>query len=64
MFAVANDGNTVGAQNVQAAELILEQLRIPVVRGTAAATRDAKMRFDLATGGVTIDIVGAASITL
>lgn len=64
MFAVANDGCTVGAKNMQAVERILEHLRIPVVSRHCGGNQGRKMTFDLATGAVTIEIVGTAPITL
>ncbi|HWB12066.1 MAG TPA: chemotaxis protein CheD [Pirellulales bacterium] len=64
MFAAAGAVNTVGSQNVSAIERILKELGIPVVARHCGGEQGRKMTFDLATGLVTIEIVGAEIITL
>jgi chemotaxis protein CheD len=64
MFATADAGNTVGAQNVMAIERILRELRIPIAARHCGGEQGRKMTFDLTTGLVTIDIVGEETITL
>jgi chemotaxis protein CheD len=64
MFAASDSGNTVGTQNIQAVERILEQFRIPITGRHCGGEQGRRMRFDLATGAVTIDVVGADTVTL
>ena len=64
MFSVADSSNTVGTQNVSSVEHILQELRIPVTGRHCGGEQGRKMTFDLATGLVKIEIVGAESITL
>jgi chemotaxis protein CheD len=64
MFAAAGAANTVGAQNVSAVERILRELGIPVTARHCGGEQGRKMTFDLATGLVTIEIVGAEIVTL
>jgi chemotaxis protein CheD len=64
MFAATGAANTVGAQNVSAVERILRELSIPVTARHCGGEQGRKMTFDLATGLVTIEIVGAEIITL
>ncbi|HEX7379299.1 MAG TPA: chemotaxis protein CheD [Pirellulales bacterium] len=64
MFATTSAANTVGAQNVSAVERILDECRIPVVGRHCGGEQGRKMTLDLATGAVTIEIVGAESFTL
>jgi chemotaxis protein CheD len=56
--------NTIGEQNIKAMELVLEQLRVPVVGRHLGGEQGRRMTLDTATGTVTIDIVGAETITL
>jgi chemotaxis protein CheD len=64
MFTSADAGNTIGVQNVQAIEVILERLRIPIIARHCGGEQGRRMTIDTATGAVTIDIVGAATETL
>ncbi len=64
MFAAADPVNTVGVQNVQAVERILARLRIPVLGQHCGGSQGRRLRLDLATGIVTIEIVGVEPITL
>ena len=64
MFATAGSTNTIGTQNVLAVERILQDLRIPIIGRHCGGEQGRKMMFDLATGLVTIELVGAESITL
>lgn len=64
MFAASNSGTTVGAQNLLTLERLLDRLRIPIAGRHCGGEQGRKMKFDLATGLVTIDIVGAEPITL
>lgn len=64
MFAAADIGNTVGVQNLQAIERLLAEHRIPIAGRHCGGEQGRKMIFDLTTGVVTIDIVGAETVTL
>lgn len=64
MFAATGAANTIGTQNVLAVERILQDLRIPVTGRHCGGEQGRKMTFDLATGLVKIEIVGAQSVTL
>jgi chemotaxis receptor (MCP) glutamine deamidase CheD len=64
MFAVADGGGTIGAQNLQALEQLLDRLCIPIAGRHCGGAQGRRMRFDLATGLVTIDILGEDSIIL
>ena len=62
---VGNDArNTIGVQNIEAVERILEGLRIPIIGRHCGGEQGRRMQLDAATGAVTIDIVGAASMTI
>ena len=56
--------NTIGEQNIAATERVLEELRIPVVGRHLGGEQGRRMTLDIATGTVTIDVVGAETITL
>lgn len=64
MFAASDQDNTIGTQNIKALEQALGQFRIPIAGRHCGGEQGRRMRFDLATGIVTIDIVGADSVTL
>ena len=64
MFVGNDSGNTIGVQNVDAVERILEELRIPIIGRHCGGGQGRKMLLDAATGMVTIDIVGAATMTI
>lgn len=64
MFAGAETANAIGAQNVVAVERILDELRIPIIARHCGGEQGRRMLLDAATGLVTIDIVGIASITM
>jgi chemotaxis protein CheD len=64
MFAAAEVGNTIGVQNTLAIERVLAEHRIPIAGRHCGGEQGRKMIFDLSTGVVTIDIVGAETVTL
>jgi len=64
MFASADSLGTVGAQNVQAVERILGEQRISVVGRHCGGEQGRRMTLDIATGTVTIQVVGAAATTM
>jgi chemotaxis protein CheD len=64
MFVANDSRNTIGTQNVEAVERILDELRIPIIGRHCGGGQGRKMLLDAATGIVTIDIVGAASMTI
>lgn len=55
---------TVGDQNIVAVEAILSRLRIPILGRHLGGEQGRRMLLDVATGNVTIEIVGAESATL
>jgi chemotaxis protein CheD len=56
--------NTIGDQNIAAMELLLQEMRLPVVARHLGGENGRRMTLDAATGTVTIDVVGAESITI
>jgi chemotaxis protein CheD len=64
MFAASDVGNTVGVQNTQAVERVLGEYRIPIAGRHCGGEQGRKMLFDLTTGVVTIDVVGAETVKL
>lgn len=64
MFTSADAGNTIGTQNVQAVECLLDELRIPIIGRHCGGEQGRRMMLDTATGIVTIDIVGAETTSL
>lgn len=64
MFAAADSENTIGRQNVDAVERILAELRITVIGRHCGGEQGRRMMLDIATGIVTIDIVGVDTITI
>lgn len=64
MFVGGASRKTIGGQNVEAVERILDELRIPIIGRHCGGEQGRKMLLDAATGIVTIDIVGAASTTI
>jgi chemotaxis protein CheD len=63
MFATAMV-NTIGLQNIEASERILEQLRIPIVGRHCGGEKGRRMSLDTETGIVTIEMVGFDPITM
>jgi chemotaxis protein CheD len=62
---VGNDArNTIGTQNIAAVERLLDDLRIPIVGRHCGGEQGRRMLLDAATGTVTIDIVGAETMTI
>ena len=55
---------TIGEQNIAAMEQLLQELRIPVIGRHLGGEQGRRMTLDTATGTVTIDVVGAETITL
>jgi chemotaxis protein CheD len=55
---------TIGEQNIEATERVLEELRIPVLARHLGGEQGRRMTLDIATGTVTIDVVGAETITM
>lgn len=64
MFVSADSSNTIGMQNVQAVECLLDELRIPIIGRHCGGEQGRRMMLDTATGIVTIDIVGAETTSL
>lgn len=64
MFAVSGAAATIGQQNVQATEKQLDERRIPIVGRHLGGTQGRRMTLNVATGIVTIDVVGAAPAEL
>jgi chemotaxis protein CheD len=63
MFPTAAASN-IGAQNVEASEALLAELRIPVVARHCGGEQGRRMSLDTSTGVVTIEIVGSDPIRL
>lgn len=55
---------TVGKQNIEASERLLESLRIPIVGRHCGGSKGRRMSLDPATGLVIIEIVGSDPIEL
>ena len=64
MFAVNGAAATIGQQNVSAVEKLLEERRILIIGRHLGGTQGRRMALDVATGVVTIDVVGATSTEL
>jgi chemotaxis protein CheD len=64
MFTSADAENSIGVQNVQAVERLLDELRIPIIGRHCGGEQGRRMMLDTATGIVTIDVVGAETTTL
>jgi chemotaxis protein CheD len=64
MFGLAGSGATIGEQNIQAIERLLEQRRIAVVGRSLGGEQGRRMTLDIATGALTVDVAGAASMVL
>jgi chemotaxis protein CheD len=64
MFAGADARNSIGLQNVEAVERILDEMRIPIIGRHCGGEQGRRMMLDAATGIVTIDMVGAQSMTI
>lgn len=64
MFTTADVENTIGVQNVEAVQRLLDELRIPIVGRHCGGEQGRRMMLDAATGIVTIDVVGAQTTTL
>jgi len=64
MFNTADASSTIGVQNVQAVQRVLDDLRIPIIARHCGGEQGRKMGLDAATGAVTIDIVGSDTTTL
>jgi chemotaxis protein CheD len=64
MFAGADPRNSIGMQNVEAVERILDDLRIPIIARHCGGEQGRRMMLDAATGIVTIDMVGAERLTI
>ena len=63
MFYSESD-NTIGRLNQQAVEHLLEELRIEIRGRHCGGEQGRRMTFDVATGAVRIDIVGAETVSL
>ncbi len=64
MFVSTAAGNTIGMQNVEAVVRLLDDLRIPILGRHCGGEQGRRMMLDTATGVVTIDVVGAETITI
>jgi len=64
MFISTDSSNSIGMQNMQAVERLLDELRIPIIGRHCGGEQGRRMMLDTATGIVTIDVVGAASMTI
>jgi len=64
MFNTADASSTIGVQNIQAVERILDDLRIPIIARHCGGEQGRKMALDTTTGAVTIDVVGAETTIL
>jgi chemotaxis protein CheD len=64
MFTSVDSSNTIGMQNVQAIERLLDNLGIPIIGRHCGGEQGRRMMLDTATGIVTIDIVGAETTSL
>ena len=63
MFATTTS-KTIGTQNVEACELLLHELRIPIVAKHCGGEKGRRITLDSETGLLTIEVVGAPSIEL
>lgn len=64
MFAFADPLGAIGAQNIQAVERVLGERRIAIVARHCGGGQGRRMTLDIATGTVTIQVVGAAATTM
>lgn len=64
MFALNGAAASIGQQNASAVEKLLEERRILIVGRHLGGTQGRRMALDVATGIVTIDVVGATSTEL
>jgi chemotaxis protein CheD len=64
MFGASESASTIGAQNVAAVERALSDLRIPIAARHCGGEQGRKMTLYLASGLVTLEIVGATTVTL
>ena len=64
MFISTESSNSIGMQNVQAVERLLDELRIPIIGRHCGGEQGRRMMLDTATGIVTIDVVGAETTSL
>ena len=64
MFTTGELRNSIGAQNLDAVERILDELRIPVIGRNCGGEQGRRMALDVATGMVTVEMVGAATLTI
>jgi chemotaxis receptor (MCP) glutamine deamidase CheD len=55
---------TIGKQNIEATEILLAGLRIPIAARHCGGGQGRRMSLDLATGVVTIEVVGSDPIRL
>ena len=59
MFAVHGAAATIGQQNMNAVEKLLDEQRITIIGRHLGGTQGRRMALDVATGIVTVDVVGA-----
>ena len=59
-----NVTRTVGLQNLEATEQLLDELRIPIVGRHCGGKQGRRMSLDTTSGIITIDIVGAEPIEI
>ncbi|MFN0050930.1 MAG: chemotaxis protein CheD [Planctomycetales bacterium] len=64
MFATSDATNTIGVQNVDAVERLLDGMRIPIIARHCGGAQGRRMTLDTTTGAVTIDVVGAETMTI
>ena len=64
MFGIAGRGIPIGDQNIRAVERILEARRIAIVGRELGGTQGRRISLDVATGTVTVDVVGAATVVM
>lgn len=64
MFGNAGRAMPIGEQNIAAVEHLLDQQRIAVVGRAVGGMQGRRMTLDVATGVVTIDVVGAAKMVI
>lgn len=54
----------IGLQNIEVAEKLLKELRIPIVARNLGGEKGRRMRFNTESGRVTIEVVGADTVEL
>ncbi len=64
MFATTSPAATIGQQNIDAVELLLAAHGVVIIGRHLGGTQGRRMALDVATGSVTIDIVGATQAVL